>query len=164
MDASSCKRDHLLYPFPIPLPSRNMEGRDESPKLLMMVCLFWWPVPLRSCPGAHPESNFIRAKDNPITQDLGTLCQGLGSWPAIREKQCFQYFYHFRNTRALFENLGDRDQYICFAISTTLNGSLPKSHPGLGIEEEEVCRSLVTQERNWEALESTGLMGVQIKT
>lgn len=31
------KLDHLLYPFPIPLPFRNMEGRDESPKLLMMV-------------------------------------------------------------------------------------------------------------------------------
>lgn len=51
MESSS--HDPLLTPFPAPLPSLEIGGGDEHPKLLVIASVFLVPS---SLPGVHPES------------------------------------------------------------------------------------------------------------
>lgn len=49
----SSSHDPLLTPFPAPLPSLEIGGGDEHPKLIVIASVFLVPS---SLPGVHPES------------------------------------------------------------------------------------------------------------
>ena len=46
-EASSCRHDWLLTPFPSPYPLWRMEGGAENSKLLIMTWSFQWPAPIQ---------------------------------------------------------------------------------------------------------------------